>query len=100
MPSNVGGDGLDRAAASEAVGSIERTACSETSELRGPITMTVVFATDGNVTDAKLARGEGDAQTAIARGPRADCLLERLRELHVPPFKGAPTKVARKLTLE
>lgn len=100
MPSNVGGDGIDRAAAASALASIERTACSETAGLRGPIHFTVVFAPDGNVTDAQLDRGDGDAPTPVAPSPRADCLLERLRELHVPPFKGAPTKAGRKLTLE
>lgn len=100
MPSNVGGDGLDRGAAATAVGSIERSACSEAAGPRGPIHFVVVFAPDGNVTDAKFDRAEGDTPTAIAGTPRGNCLLERLRELHVPPFKGAPTKVGRKLTLE
>lgn len=100
MASNVGGDGVDRASVSEALGSIERSACSETSELRGPILMTVVFATDGTVTDAKLTRADGDTSAPLPRSPRADCLVERLRDLHVPPFKGAPTKAARKLTLD
>lgn len=100
MPSNVGGDGLDRGAASAALGSIERSACSDAAGPTGRVHFTVVFAPDGNVTEAKLDGGEGNASAAIAGSPRGDCLLERLRDLHVPPFKGAPTKVGRKLTLE
>jgi hypothetical protein len=102
MPSNVGGDGIDRTAAATALGSIERSACSESAGPRGTIYFSVVFAPDGNVTDAKLDRAEGDApaSAAIAGTPRGNCLLERLRELHVPSFKGKPTKVGRKLTLE
>ena len=101
MPSNVGGDGIDRAAAASALGSIERTACSEAAGPRGPIHFTVVFAPEGNVASASLDRREGDPKpVAIAGTPRGDCLLERFRELHVPSFKGAATKVGRTVTLE
>lgn len=99
-PFNVGGDGIDRAAASVALGSIDGSACSEAKGPRGPIHFTVVFATDGTVTSAKLDEGESEASRTISGTPRGDCLLERLRELHVPAFKGAPTPVGRKLTLE
>jgi len=100
MASNVGGDGLDRSEAANALGSIERSACSEVAGPRGPIHFTVVFATQGNVVDARFDRGTGEVSTAIEGTARGNCLLERLRELHVPPFKGAATKVGRNLTLE
>jgi hypothetical protein len=96
MASNVGGDGIDRAAAAVALGSVESSACSEAAGPRGPVHVTVIFAPDGNVTDAKLDRGS----ETVAGTPRGACVLERFRELHVPAFKGAPTKVGRQLTLE
>ena len=99
-PSNVGGDGIDRAATSVALGSIESSACSEMAGPRGKVHVTVTFATDGNVTEAVFDRGMNAAPTVIAGTPRGDCLLARFRELHVPAFKGAPTKVGRQLTLE
>ena len=93
IASNVGGDGIDRAAVSIAMESIEPTACSEVAGPRGATQVTVVFAIDGNVTDAKLESGPIGT-------PRGECLLGRLRQLHVPAFKGAPTKVSRRLVLE
>jgi hypothetical protein len=99
-PSNVGGDGIDRGAAAAALGGIEATACSELAGPRGKVHVTVVFAPDGNVTDAKFDRGSTDAPTTIAGTPRGDCLLARFRDLHVPAFRGAPTKVGRQLTLD
>lgn len=100
MPSNVGGDGIDRSAAQIALGSIEGSACSDAAGPRGPVHFIVVFATDGNVVEARFDRGAGDVTTAIAGTPRGNCMLERFRALHVPSFKGAATKVGRKLTLE
>jgi hypothetical protein len=99
-PSNVGGDGIDRGAASAALGSVEGTACSEVGGPRGKVHVTVVFAPDGNVTDATFDHGSSDAPTTIAGTPRGDCLLARFRDLHVPGFRGAPTKVGRQLTLD
>ena len=92
--SNVGGDGVDRAAATIALESIEPSACSEAAGGRGAVRLVVVFAPDGNVTEATVAPDD------LARSPRGKCLIGRLRELRVPPFNGAPTKTGRKLTLE
>lgn len=100
MPSNVGGDGIDRGAAAASLGSIEATACSEAAGPRGKAHFFVVFAPDGTVTEAAFDKGQGDTPTAIAGTPRGACLLARLRELHVPAFRGAPTKVGRLLTLD
>lgn len=100
MPSNVGGDGIDRAAAAAALGGIEGSACSEAAGPRGKIHVSVVFAPDGNVTEAKFDHGQTDAPTTIAGTPRGECLLARFRDLHVPAFHGAPTKVGRQLTLD
>ena len=100
MPSNVGGDGIDRAAAAEALGSIDGTACSEAAGPRGKAHVVVVFSPDGNVTEATFDKAPGDTATSIAGTPRGECLLGRLRELHVPAFRGAPTKVGRLLTLD
>lgn len=99
-PSGVGGDGIDRAEASNALGSLDRTVCGEEKGPHGPIHFTVTFAPDGTVADAQLDHGTDDRPTTIAGTPRGDCILARLRELHVPPFKGKPTKVGRNLTLE
>ncbi len=44
-------------------------------------------------------RGRGGADD-VSQTPRGRCLVERLRDLRVPPFKGAPTEASRKLTLE
>jgi hypothetical protein len=99
-PSNVGGDGIDRGAASAALGSVEGTACSELAGPRGKVHVTVVFAPDGNVTDAKFDRDSPDAKATIAGTPRGDCLLARFRDLHVPAFRGAPTKVGRHVVLD
>lgn len=101
-PSNVGGDGIDRGAAAGSLGSIEATACSEAAGPRGKVHFFVIFAPDGTVTEAAFDKGQGDAPVAvtIAGTPRGDCLLARLRDLHVPAFRGAPTKVGRLLTLD
>jgi len=100
MPSGVGGDGIDRGEASNALGSLDRTVCSEEKGPRGPIHVTVTFAPDGTVAGAEFDHGTADRPTTIAGTPRGDCILARLRELHVPPFKGKPTKVGRNLLLE
>ncbi len=100
MPSNVGGDGIDRGAASAALGSIESSACSELGGPRGKFHVTVVFATEGSVTEATFDRGPNGAPTVIAGTPRGDCVLARFRDLHVPAFRGASTKVGRNLTLD
>jgi hypothetical protein len=99
-PSNVGGDGIDRGAAAASLGSIEATACSEAGGPRGKVHFYVVFAPDGTVTEAAFDKARGDAPTAIAGTARGDCLLARLRDLHVPAFRGAPTKVGRLVTLD
>lgn len=99
-PSGVGGDGIDRGEASNALGSLDRAACSEEKGPRGPIHFTVTFAPDGTVGGAEFDHGTDDRPTTIAGTPRGDCILARLRELHVPPFKGKPTKVGRNLVLE
>jgi hypothetical protein len=99
-PSNVGGDGIDRAAAAASLGSIEATACSEATGPRGKVHFSVVFAPDGTVTEAAFDKGHSDTPTTIAGTARGDCLLVRLRDLHVPAFRGAPTKVGRLLTLD
>jgi hypothetical protein len=98
--SNVGGDGLDRAAATIALESIEPSACSEATGRGGAAQLVVVFAPEGNVTDASVVRGRGVPPEDLASDPRGKCLVERLRELRVPPFKGVPTRATRKLTLE
>jgi hypothetical protein len=98
--SNVGGDGLERAAAAIALESIEPGACSEHQGLRGAVQMVVVFSPEGNVLDAAVSRGGGGPSAGVSQGARGACLVGRLRELHVPPFKGGPTKVTRRLTLE
>lgn len=94
MPSGVGGDGIDRAEASNALMSIDRTVCSDASGPKGPIHFSVVFSPDGSVAEATLDAGN------LGGTPRGECLLARLRELHVPSFIGKPTKVGRNLTLE
>jgi hypothetical protein len=99
-PSNVGGDGIDRAAATIALESIDGGACNEVAGPRGKVHVAVMFAPAGNVVDAQFEPGKGDTATGIAGTPRGDCLLARLRELHVPVFKGAPTKVGRQLVLD
>jgi hypothetical protein len=99
-PSNVGGDGLDRAAASVALGSIEGSACSEAAGPRGKVHVTVVFAPDGTVVDARFDAGRGGTPTTIAGTARGACLLTRLRELHVPAFRGVATPVGRYLELD
>jgi len=112
-PSNVGGDGLDRVAAAEALRSIEPSACDHEAGPTGPVHLTVVFDPEGHVADAQLdgggesgggrrrsgGRGADARSVALEATPRGACILERLRELHVPAFRGRPTKVARDLTL-
>ena len=88
-PSNVGGDGIDRGAASAALGSIERSACTDVAGPNGKVHVTVVFATDGNVTDAKFDHGFSDTPTTIAGTPRGDCLLARFPR---PPRPGIPRR--------
>lgn len=104
MPSGVGGDGLHRAEAAAALSSIDRTTCSD---VAGPkaasalaVHVTVVFAPEGDVVEASFDEGDRGLSTAIAKTPRGACIVERLKELHVPPFKGKPTKVGRYVTLE
>ncbi|MBS2014731.1 MAG: hypothetical protein JST00_17720 [Deltaproteobacteria bacterium] len=103
-PSGVGGDGLDRAEATNALGAIDRTTCSDAAGPRGKgelaVHVIVVFAPEGHVLEASFDDGDRGLSTAIAKTPRGACIAERLKDLHVPPFKGKPTKVGRFVTLE
>jgi hypothetical protein len=40
------------------------------------------------------------ASTVFTGTPRGDCVLEKYRAVHVPPFKGAPISVGKSFLFE